>query len=88
MPRHRAVAEIKELVKQSGVKITAHWIRAHVGHPGNERADELVKAATERRQVDVVVKLTTVQAKKILLARALANWQSRWDHSSTVVALT
>ena len=71
------------MVKQSVVKITAYWIRAHVDHPGNERADELAKAATERLQVDVVVKLTIAQAKKILLARALENWQTRWDHSST-----
>ena len=35
--RYRIVAEIKDLVKQSGINITAHWIKAHVGHPGNER---------------------------------------------------
>ena len=65
--RHRIIAKIKDLVKQSGVKITAYWIKARVDHPGNERVDELAKAAIERIQVDVVVKLTTTQAKKILL---------------------
>ena len=59
------------------------WIRTLAGHPGNERADESAKTATERLQVDVVIKLTTIQAKKIPLACALENWQTRWDHSST-----
>ena len=36
VPWHRTVAEIKDLVKQSGVKITELWIRAHVGHSGNK----------------------------------------------------
>ena len=71
MPRHKAVAEIKDLVKQNGVKITAHWIRAHVGHQGNERAEELAKAATECLQIDVVVKLITTQAKKF-------SWLMSW----------
>ena len=74
---HRAVAEIKDFVKQSGVKISAQWIRGHGCHPGNERTDEFAKATTELLQVDMVVKLTINQAKKIFSARALEKWQNR-----------
>ena len=35
-------------------------------------ANELAKAATENFKVDVVVKLTTIQAKKILLDHDLS----------------
>ena len=36
VPRHRAVVEIKDLVKQIGEKITARRITAHIGHVGQE----------------------------------------------------
>ncbi|GBO39937.1 hypothetical protein AVEN_176842-1 [Araneus ventricosus] len=43
-------------------------IRAHVGHLGNEKADELAKEA-----------ITSSSAKQDLKQRELAKWQSRWD---------
>ena len=58
VPRHRVVAQIKTLVQHSGVKVIAHWIKAHVGHPANERVDVLAKAASGRHTVDVVVNST------------------------------
>lgn len=30
-------------------KLTWHWVRAHTGHPGNERADELARQGIVRR---------------------------------------
>lgn len=54
--RHRAISEIKDLVKRSKVEVHMHWITAHVGHIYNESADELKKAATSRPLVDVEVK--------------------------------
>ena len=71
------------MVNQIDVKTNAYWIRVHVVHPGNERADELAKAATECLRINVVVKLTPGQVKKLLLAGALANRQIRWDHNFT-----
>ena len=67
------------------MRITYELLRftVPINEPSNERAEELAKTATVRVQVDVVVKLTTDQAKKILLTRALENWQTLWDHSST-----
>lgn len=32
---------------ERGVNISLVWIKAHVGHTGNERADELAKLGTE-----------------------------------------
>lgn len=44
-----------------------HWIRGHVGHTDNERADVLAKGTTNRHLVDVEVKVTRRQVKKHLV---------------------
>lgn len=31
-----------------GLRVRFHWIKAHAGHPENERCDELAKAAAEK----------------------------------------
>ena len=72
IPRHRAIAEIKNLVKQHFLKTFAHWIKVHVDLSGNKKSDELEKATTERPRVDVVVQQTIRQGKRIFLARAMA----------------
>ena len=56
IPRHRANAEIKDLVKQHCFKISGHWIKVQIGLPENEKADALEKPSTECPGVDVVVK--------------------------------
>ena len=55
--RHSAVANIKDLIKHSVVKIYSNWIRVNVGSPGRELVDKLAKAAIELLLVDVVVRL-------------------------------
>ena len=72
-PRHRAVPEVEDLVKQHGVMIFAQWIKGHVSYPCNKRAEALSKAATEHLQIDVDVKLIACQAKKIILARVFVS---------------
>ena len=71
VPCHREVPEVKDLVKQHSVMIFAQWIKAHISHPCNERAQTLAKAAIECLQIDAEVKLTVCQAKRIILARVL-----------------
>ncbi|GBM43288.1 hypothetical protein AVEN_220820-1 [Araneus ventricosus] len=56
------------------------WIRAHVGHLGNEKADELVKEAITSTEAAVLtVPLPRSSAEQDLKQRALAKWQRRWD---------
>ncbi len=40
------------LAARSGHKVEWLWVRGHDGHPGNERADELARAATEAIRAD------------------------------------
>ena len=48
---NKTLTIISELQK-SGRKVTLVWVPAHVGIPGNEKADALAKAATTREQID------------------------------------
>lgn len=78
---HRQVSEIKDLVKSSGITVHAHWVRAHVGHVFNEKADELAKGATTKSEVDVEVALTVRQVRSQIQTVSLSEWQERWDES-------
>ena len=69
--RPRTIVKIKTIVKPSSVKIFAHWMEAYVGHPGKEFADVLTKATTVCSRVDMVVNLTSCQAKRVFSASAM-----------------
>lgn len=69
MSRHETITEIKDLILSPGVRVHMHWIRAHVGHTYNDRADALAKAATTLQLFEVEVKVTRHQVNKHL-ARA------------------
>ncbi|GIY38720.1 RNase H domain-containing protein [Caerostris darwini] len=56
----------KNMIKEHPGKITLHWVKAHVGHIGNERADELAKAATLRTDADHMVAFDSRFAKKLI----------------------
>ena len=62
-------------------KIKINWIKAHVGHPGNEKADALAKegcVATNIRQVPPSMAAVKEEAEKEMLER----WRDRWEGST------
>ncbi|GBO26896.1 Retrovirus-related Pol polyprotein from type-1 retrotransposable element R1, partial [Araneus ventricosus] len=60
--------------------ISLGWIKAHVGHEGNEKADELAKEViTLPDSLSVDTPFPRSWAKRKLLERAKVLWQQQWD---------
>jgi len=52
--------KVNELVRQNW-KIEFNWIKAHVGHQGNELTDELAKEAATNSHI----KVSTTESQKV-----------------------
>ncbi|XP_035227189.1 uncharacterized protein LOC118199436, partial [Stegodyphus dumicola] len=60
------------------------WIKAHVGHYGNELADQLAKeATTDPPDAPIIIPWPHSYLKKTLRLRATGMWQNEWDQSTT-----
>jgi ribonuclease HI len=64
------------------VKITIHYIKAHVGHDGNEQADKEAKAGTEREEVDLNLPIPKSYLKEKIRKYVRELWSNRWQKSS------
>ncbi|XP_063544290.1 uncharacterized protein LOC134752526 [Cydia strobilella] len=65
-----------------GNPIELSWIKAHVGLEGNERADQLAKAAAlDPEKTPLYNKFPLSFAKRIIRARTLRRWQSRYEET-------
>ena len=77
-----AVSIWKNLLElaSDGRRLHLQWIPSHCGLAGNERADELAKAATALPQADVPVGVTTVYRAAVRAARsrAIRGWPASW----------
>ena len=71
-----------DLLAKTCRRVTLVWIKAHVGHEGNERADELAKQATTKK------KLTTIAPphsyiKALIKDKLYQEWTKRWESEPT-----
>jgi ribonuclease HI len=65
-----------------GCEISAFWIPAHVGHPGNELADSLAKdglSLAQQGRVNVKNKVPFSVIKSITRQGFLKEWNRRWQ---------
>ncbi|GBN38144.1 Putative protein in type-1 retrotransposable element R1DM [Araneus ventricosus] len=75
------VLELKDLfgtiAKSKWIRL--HWVKAHVGIYGNERADQFAKIATNKESVDFKCLKSKATMIRSIRQELLNVWQVRWD---------
>nr|XP_026500896.1 uncharacterized protein LOC113404252 [Vanessa tameamea] len=84
---HPLALEMKECIRQIGEEggsVRFFWLRAHVGTPGNERADELAKKAdlTKKTAPDYD-KVPISYVRRRIRETTVEAWQARYSSSET-----
>ncbi|GIY78339.1 hypothetical protein CDAR_494501 [Caerostris darwini] len=74
------ILELKVKLNFTG-EIHLFWIKAHKGHLGNERADELAKSATNEPNIDCFNKIEPQTIKNLIKKDIIQEWQDRWRQS-------
>lgn len=59
------------------------WVKAHIGVPGNEKADSLAKEGASLEEVSVPVERSIASVKTQLKLEAFSLWQKRWAEETT-----
>ena len=74
-----AIGDLERLV-DNGVHTRLVWIKAHVNHEGNERADSLAKQGTEKSEQEIEeTPVPTVFFANRIMQAADARWMEDWD---------
>jgi ribonuclease HI len=66
---------------QAKVNVTIHWIKAHVGHIGNEKADQLAKLGTQKisYHVEPIIPVPLSWTKGKIRTYLYEEWTTRWN---------
>ena len=67
------------LLGQTVKSLTIHWIEAHKGHAGNEKADEMAREAEFRRITDRTIDNPAGYDKQKLWAACYKQWTTEWQ---------
>ena len=59
--------------------LTIHWIEAHKGHAGNEKADEMARAAEFRTIIDETIDAPAGYDKQKLWGACYDQWTNEWQ---------
>ena len=63
--------------------LSIHWIEAHKGHAGNEKADEMARAVEHRTIIDDSIDTPVGYDKKKLWDACYAQWTKEWQQNTT-----
>ena len=72
------IGSLNTLAKKT--RVTIRWIRAHVGHQGNERADTLAKegASSPIQGCEPYCKIPKAETNKMITAYVTKKWNEEW----------
>ncbi|GBN04705.1 hypothetical protein AVEN_30169-1 [Araneus ventricosus] len=77
--RFQLIRDIKTI--SQNLNCSFHWVKAHVGTYGNERADCLAEEATCKEDVDVSLGIPKSLINLKIRNQILKLWQLRWENS-------
>ena len=80
----RDVVQGIDKLRDAGIRVQIHWIPAHVGVPGNEKADKAAKAAAQGPRVysrRIYYLLAT--CRQALRRRVTKQWASDWENGTS-----
>ncbi|KOB67904.1 Non-LTR retrotransposon CATS [Operophtera brumata] len=84
---HPLVAGIVECIREiraRGGNVRLFWLRAHVGTPGNERADLLAKTAALKKKTLPDYSMVPISyVRGCIREETIQKWQARYDASTT-----
>lgn len=81
--KHPMVPQVKLQLKDLARKVVLGHAKARIGIPGNERADKLVKDATERPSVEYSLPVPPSFIRRILKSKIIPQWQDHWNYSES-----
>ncbi|XP_067129853.1 uncharacterized protein [Centruroides vittatus] len=82
---HPLVYDIQNIVNSSSCHFTITWIKGHLGHHGNERADTLAKEASNNTELPIVYNNFSIQSiKSSLWEDTIDKWQLDWDNNTSI----
>ena len=79
---HSTIMELNKPAKQ-GVKIEICWIKAHIGHIGNERADEEARNAETLDDIYTEVPVPFTYFKQSIKVATYELWKQEWIENPT-----
>ena len=72
--------QIWELITNRNIHVTLSWIKAHVGHEGNELADTQAKLGAGRETINATTLAPWGSVKTAINESILTEWNIRWNN--------